>query len=78
VLKENKKLRKANHSLQRALANQRLSGTSGGASHDVYIKGSRGGAAAGGRGGKKSEWKSSLVDDEVYRAPRGKHRRNNR
>jgi hypothetical protein len=77
VLKENKKLRRDNVALQKAISGLRLSGA-GGSSHDVYIRGGRGGGQT--KSGKKAEWKSSLVDDEQYRkpAPKRRNRRLNR
>ena len=78
MLKENKKLRRDNQALQKAIASLRLMGSNG-SSHDVYIRGTQ---STKGKRGKKAEWKSSMVDDEVYKKPkivrkRGKNIRNN-
>lgn len=66
VLKENRRLRKANQQLQRNVASLRLTGSIGGGTPEV--RGSKGGGK-GSKGGGKREWQSSLVDDELYRKP---------
>ena len=74
VLQANQKLRRNNQSLQKALANLRLSGATGGSSSEAYIRAMRGGGGGGGGGGGKkgvkTEWKSSLVDDDMYKKPK--------
>ena len=71
VLQANQKLRRNNQSLQKALANLRLSGATGGSSSEAYIRAMRGGGGGGGgKKGVKTEWKSSLVDDDMYKKPK--------
>lgn len=65
------------------MTNLRLTGVTGGgggdSSAEAYVRAMRGGVR-----GVKAEWKSSLVDDDIYRKPpkqpgaRGKKGRNNR